>query len=109
MNREIKFRIWSFLDKAFHHFELQDYPSGIAGGVSEPQQFTGLKDKNGKEIYEGDILHFEFGGENWIGQVAWKYPLGIELVNGGGWVSLSHAEKFSKVIGNIHENKELIK
>ena len=62
MNRELKFRVWSFLDKSFHYFSIGDgeegYPSGIAGGVSEPQQYTGLKDKTGKEIYEGDLLYF---------------------------------------------------
>jgi hypothetical protein len=53
---EFKFRIYSFLDKMFHYFDIYDYPSGIAGGVSEPQVFTQIQDIDGKDIYVGDIL-----------------------------------------------------
>ena len=59
MNDHLKFRIYSFLDKSFTYFDLETgYPQGIAGGVGEVQQNTGVDDANGTSIFEGDILDF---------------------------------------------------
>lgn len=77
-------------------------------------QFTGLLDKNGKEIYEGDIfvsdymsLVFYVGYENgkWVGMDSdgnWMPLLEDQL-------SISDRLHYIKVIGNIHDNPELIK
>ena len=118
--REIKFRQWRPEGKSWHFFEFTD---GICSGVINATlsvypiyQFTGLHDKNGKEIYEGDIVKYEADKEsgiaiieywpgsfifNWIKQTTPS----LSIINSAFYFGC-HSEL--EVIGNIHENPELI-
>ena len=118
MNNRFKFRVYFYIDDCFEYFTLEKgFPLGIEGGVSEPQQYTGLTDSNDKEIYEGDILkiHYDVGGDV-IGQVLYEADEGGYIFQ---WerkgpnqhhINLNCDVAFESVIvGNILENPELLK
>ena len=71
-------------------------------------QYTGLHDKNGKEIYEGDIVKSFFVGTDEAGNEIYKYYI-IEVKYDEVLCSYK-IDKFMnlEVIGNIYENKELL-
>lgn len=146
--RKIKFRIW---DNKYHRYRKRDqwaltvdgkplrYFLGESGGfdfVDDSnlllEQYTGNKDKNGKEIYEGDIIltegHFigmyfnQIRSEqerkkssfySWKAKVIWDDGYAsflLEYINQdyNGRGNLIGTAPWAEVIGNIHENPELL-
>lgn len=117
MTREIKFRHWTgckFIDPIYSdgkwfldYRDLEDY---YPMGKPEIEQYTGLKDKNGKEIYEGDYMFFESEEHKITGFVVFEngeyFVRNPEYKTGG--ICLNILPDILEIIGNIHENPELL-
>lgn len=122
--REIKFRAWDKENQVMvYDVNVQDGKPVKRGYQwfntentiwnSELQQYTGLRDRNGREIYEGDIVSM-FGGTQ-FSVVEWDDKFGLYRI----YLQLSGASDVGEellgnhlnvveVIGNIYENPELI-
>lgn len=116
LGRLMSVKCMFFQDSEIEEFELNDalmndyitaYPDEI-----ELMQSTGLKDKNGKEIFEGDILDYKGRKAlvRWHGSYAsFIYRFVDELQNRNTeWKPLYLAYMKCEIIGNIYENKELL-
>ena len=117
MNRNIKFRVWNgkkYIIEPRLSVSLLNFPYlfEIAGFGNQIQQFTGLKDKNGKEIYEGDILRVR-GYDNWLDNIGFYYNFEVKYnLSESGESDISgfyYIPKDREIIGNIFENPELLK
>ena len=118
--REIKFRAWDSANARMlqlHNISSKFSDIENMGFLDLPiLQYTGLKDKNGKEIYEGDIVNLiPDGYVKELATVEWDYDnaswvycriSSLEIVHGSKvYVKWKPVE----VIGNIYENTELLK
>jgi uncharacterized phage protein (TIGR01671 family) len=141
MNRIIKFRAWDGqkLTEPFSILHLlSNYNSEYAnsredissfnfdgdGGTPILEQFTGLLDKNGKEIWEGDIVRFAYSDNTELismGVISFLNQNGVykcatflivtrDIVTRDGtpW-DVPMSSDWVEVIGNIHENPALLK
>ncbi len=114
MSREIKFRAWDTKQKKML-FDADPFAVYVSGSnqrlLSVPsdnedclfEQYTGLKDKNGKEIYEGDIVKCILGNKPIVFHDG-RYWIGETLDD----LFVANLRYDIEVIGDIHTNPELL-
>ena len=130
--REIKFRAWlkedkkmvnvetmDFADKSMQYLEKSEIVNAyllrrVIFDDIELMQYTGLKDKNGAEIYDGDIVLVELSGTSTWYKTVVKFKEGAfiaSLIDGEDYFYIFNRGFDSndfEILGNIYENKNLL-
>jgi len=121
--REIKFRAWDDVRNKMYFWDGTGLGQAIPHWIDKKtpiMQFTGLRDKNGKEIFEGDIVYCEVERGKWKNKgkavITWDMLMfNVERLDEGlteEYESLGNFEDDEsykiEVIGNIYENPELL-
>jgi len=114
MSREIKFRqplftggfhYWGWIVQGRGGVPTSVGPVGANHSDIHGEQYTGLKDKNGTEIYEGDIVK-QFNGLT--AECKWDSQFAGFVYDKEGMVDVESSHNCVEVIGNIYENPELL-
>lgn len=119
--RELKFRAWDKKRKRMFAVTTLNASGAVSVFIDddglyllpaeqiELMQYTGLKDKDDKEIFEGDIVDYNDDGEC-IGVVEYDAPEFYLDADATNWARMFlKGTPHQRVIGNIYENSELLK
>ena len=124
--REIKFRAWDWVEKQMCPVIVADFQdtqaklfcrfpkSGTQGNISaDLMQYIGAKDKNGVEIYEGDVIRENAGGKYRDYVVRWSDGKCGFIADTKALCKVfpclnQGTAKYLEVVGNIYENPELV-